>query len=350
MENLEPIQKIISDPDFRGRVVELEIDDRLPFDLLNDYPEYNRDELELARKIVLSHELPIRWRRKENKSKLWDAISDKIDDVDSQAEEEEHPIWQINKKRSLKKQFLRYASVVVGILIGGYGIYSGINIESPIVAKQNVTILKRNSSGQKSKIHLSDGSIVHLNAQSEISYPKGFDEDKREIHLKGEAYFEVAKNVNRPFTVISKSVATTALGTEFNVNSFSNDVQIALIEGSVEVKSMVSENKLLLSPSDVVAYKPSSGQFLKTRKTAEESVLWTNSIIYFDKTPIEEVIATLNRWYAVDITTTNKRLDTNLTVSGSFKNQSLELVLNKIGYSLDFEYQIEGQNVLITFN
>lgn len=349
MENLDPIQKIVSDPQFRGRVVELSFDDHLPFDLLNDYPEYNRDELELARKIVQSHELPIEWRRKENKSKLWDAISDKIDDDDSEPEEQVHPTWQVNKKRSFKKQMLRYASVVAGILIGGYGIYFGMNTDSPSIAKQDVTIVKKNSSGQKSKIHLSDGSIVHLNAQSEITYPKGFAADKREIHLKGEAYFEVAKDANRPFTVISKSVATTALGTEFNVNSFSDDVQVALVEGSVEVKSMVSENKLLLRPSEVVAYKPSSGQFLKTRKSADESVLWTNSIIYFDKTPIGEVIATLNRWYAVEITTANKRLDTSLTVSGSFKNQSLELVLNKIGYSLDFDYQIEGQKVLITF-
>ena len=78
---------------------------------------------------------------------------------------------------------------------------------------------QKNSYGQKSTIFLSDGSIIHLNS-GVVSYLKGFNNDKRQIELSGEAYFEVAKDINRPFTVIARSNDNCS-GTSFNVNTYS---------------------------------------------------------------------------------------------------------------------------------
>ncbi|UXX79809.1 FecR domain-containing protein [Reichenbachiella carrageenanivorans] len=349
MKNLEHIQKLLLDPDFRQRIVDLGFDAQLPFELIAEYNSYTKKELELARQMIKSNQLPAEWTREENKPKLWDRIITEVDALDPVDDEQSYATWKVKKNRLFISQFIRYAAVVAGLLIGGYWIYSDIKVKTVATAEKDVVIVKRNPSGQKSKIHLSDGSIVHLNAESEIKYVKGFTNEKREILLNGEAYFEVAKDVDRPFTVISRSVSTTALGTSFNVNSFTKDVHVALVEGSVEVKSMVSDDKLILKPDESVVYKPATGAFEHSTKSVEELAMWRQSILSFDETPLDEVIITLNRWYAVDITCSDTEKQKRLSLSGKFKNQSLDHVLNNIGHSLDFDYVIEGQAVTLKF-
>src|SRR5690606_21518010 len=95
---------------------------------------------------------------------------------------------------------------------------------------------KSNPIGQKSIIQLADGSKVVLNADSELKFLDNFGQGHREIYLKGEAFFEVALDSLRPFTVYSGESVTMALGTSFNINSYDNKkVQIQLATGKVKV-------------------------------------------------------------------------------------------------------------------
>jgi transmembrane sensor len=108
------------------------------------------------------------------------------------------------------------------------------SIDSSVVEAN--LIIKGNPAGQKSRITLSDGSIVWLNSASSISFLEKFPPDARNITLEGEAFFEVTQDTLRPFVVTTGNVSTTALGTSFNINAFdAENIKIALITGKVKV-------------------------------------------------------------------------------------------------------------------
>src|SRR5690606_29105984 len=90
--------------------------------------------------------------------------------------------------------------------------------------------------GQKSTITLSDGTTIKLNSGSRLRYPEAFDEGLREVHLEGEAFFDVARNEHSPFVVRTKSVTTRVLGTSFNIEAFPDEqISVTVATGKVEV-------------------------------------------------------------------------------------------------------------------
>lgn len=108
----------------------------------------------------------------------------------------------------------------------------------PVVAR--ITRHLKNTSATAKQFVLQDGSEVMLAANSELILPEPFDSDKRDIRLKGSAYFKVAKDKSKPFTVFSEGISTTALGTRFTVTAFesSNRIRVTLHEGKVVVKGV----------------------------------------------------------------------------------------------------------------
>ena len=105
---------------------------------------------------------------------------------------------------------------------------------------------------------LSDGTRVWLNAETELRFPVVFAKDKREVHVKGEAYFEVVKDSSRPFIVHASGVSTRVLGTSFNVMAYDGDTFniVTLLSGAVQLDVLGTEGSLLES----VRMKPFSSR------------------------------------------------------------------------------------------
>ena len=223
--------------------------------------------------------------------------------------------------------------------------------QEPPVA-EDVWIVKSVPSGQKSKLHLSDGSIVTLNSSSQVRYKKGFGLTHRELFLEGEAFFDVASDSLLPFRVITKNIVTTALGTSFNIrNDEDNEIKVQLATGRVEVYKYTEtgdgEESLLLKPGEEAL---SAGQrgLIKQKLDLETAFLWKDGVIYFQKTPFSEVIKTLEKWYGVEIHV-KQGSHNNRSVSGEFNNDYLANVLETISYTVEFDYQINGKDVNIFF-
>lgn len=211
-------------------------------------------------------------------------------------------------------------------------------------------VVKSNPSGQKSTHFLPDGSKVYLNAESSITYIADFDGELREIELKGEAYFEVAENPEKPFVVRSLDLSTTALGTAFNVRAFKSDpeLEVALTSGKVQVESKKLSNKHFLQPGEKITY--SSGDKVAVRSDFDkvEVIGWKNGVIKFSDAGYEEVKNRLERWYGVNIKS-NKQPAQDWTYSGVFENQSLEMILEGMKLTKNFEYKLERKSVEIMF-
>ncbi|SMD35135.1 FecR family protein [Reichenbachiella faecimaris] len=211
-------------------------------------------------------------------------------------------------------------------------------------------IVKSNPSGQKSTHFLPDGSKVFLNAESSISYSADFEGSLREIELKGEAYFEVAKNPQKPFVVKSKQFSTTALGTAFNVRAYGAEskLDIALTEGKIKVDSETLGAEYYLKPGEQLSYSSLSKKIEKIPFDKDEITGWKDGLIKFSDANYEEVKNRLGRWFGVNIHS-NKQPAEDWRYTGVFENQSLEMILEGMKLTKNFEYKMERKRVEIMF-
>ncbi|HWV74605.1 MAG TPA: FecR family protein [Pseudosphingobacterium sp.] len=156
--------------------------------------------------------------------------------------------------------------------------------------------------GGQYQVILSDGTKVWLNAASSLSYPTVFTGNERKVLLKGEAYFEVAKNAKQTFKVITDRQELVVLGTHFNINSYEDepDIKTTLLEGSVKVSSLQTNHTILLKPGEQSALKK-SGKLKVDQINAENAIAWKSGLFQFQGSSIQEALRQMARWYDVTI-------------------------------------------------
>jgi hypothetical protein len=205
--------------------------------------------------------------------------------------------------------------------------------------------------GVKSTLILNDGSKVLLNSGSSLRFIKNFEADKRIVYLKGEAYFEVSRDSLRPFSVITEGVATTALGTAFNISAYSGeDLKVALVEGKVSVEYDQSDPlNIFLEKGEMLKINPKSGTIDKGRFDDQLVLAWTMKKIFFQKVTLKEAIRILENWYGVKFICENTPSQ-DLMLYGVFQDETLENILNGLSYSARFSYKINKDEVKIFFN
>ena len=150
------------------------------------------------------------------------------------------------------------------------------------------------------RLVLSDGSIVWLNAASSIKYPTAFIGSERKVSIKGEAYFEVAKNKQMPFLVSYSDILVKVLGTHFNINAYEDetDVKVTLLEGAVHVSQGLSEN--ILHPGQQA--KVLTDQIkVQNIVNLDEIMSWKNDLFYFNGVDIKTIMRQVEKYYNVQV-------------------------------------------------
>jgi transmembrane sensor len=205
--------------------------------------------------------------------------------------------------------------------------------------------------GVKSTLTMQDGSKVWLNSGSSVRFIKNFEEDKRIIYLEGEAYFEVAKDSLRPFSVITGEVTTTALGTSFNISAYPHeDLKIALVEGKVAVEVVQTEDsRVLLEKGEALKINTNSGEVKKELFDSELVIAWTKKKIIFQGVKLAEAVRILENWYGIKFKFQNNP-SPDLVLYGVFQDETLENILEGLSYSARFQYKIKKDEVKIIFN
>lgn len=262
----------------------------------------------------------------------------------------EHEIIQMARPqhRQSKTILLLAAAVTLFICVSTAIVYT--RQEEPATVKVAVQYLEKvNKRGIRSTFQLPDGTIVQMNANSKLRYPSTFDDQgKRDVELEGEAFFEVAHDESKPFTVHSNGLNTTALGTSFNVRSYGNSpVSIALVTGKVKVSTgTVDKKQQVFLESGQGARLSTSDGTLSTFTFDQKELSWRDGTLYFYKASEQSVIEKLERWYDVSFILTNES-PKKWGYNGEFKNKTLKEVLMSISYAMDFDYKIKGDTVLI---
>ncbi len=161
--------------------------------------------------------------------------------------------------------------------------------------------------GGQYRLTLADGTNVWLNAASSITFPTAFTGETREVKIRGEAYFEVAKDKQHPFKVISENQVIEVLGTHFNVNTYDDEPaeKTTLLEGSVSVTRNSTNNKetatKVLVPGQQSVLNRSKASIRVQSADTEEAIAWKNGYFKFDRVDIQTIMRQVARWYNVEI-------------------------------------------------
>lgn len=274
-------------------------------------------------------------------------------------EEEKRIMWQnVNQRMESPEKIGRFrlfllnwdyyskiAATVLIFMLTSYIIYDIATEQQvqPQVVIQNV--VKTTNWGERLTFQLPDGTRVKLNAGSTLTYPEQFIDEQRKIILSGEAYFNVAKDSLKPFRVLSGSIVTEALGTEFYVSNYSghDSTVVALTEGKVKISS--DQNELIIAPGQSVSYQSNTRQLKSYDYIDQQLTSWTDNTLIFVNADWPEIENKLERWYGVEIKNSNTQ--NKWDYSAKFKSYSLEDVLKSICYAKNLRFEINGDRVII---
>lgn len=203
--------------------------------------------------------------------------------------------------------------------------------------------------GGEYQLILADGTKVWVNAGSELSYPIAFAGDKREVSLKGEAYFEVAHDKQKPFYVHTHNLNVKVTGTSFNVAAYPEETEnsITLVEGSV---SVLKEEQIIasLSPGKQLLYDSGSEKFRVEDADIESTIAWKNGFFLFREEPLSSIVGKLGRWYDVSFSFSTPAEDKKY--SGYIRRDTpIDSILNILRLTNEIDFRIkENHEIEIT--
>lgn len=203
--------------------------------------------------------------------------------------------------------------------------------------------------GMTTTVDLPDGSKVYLNSESNLVYPSFFSEDKRNVQLMGEAFFEVQKDPEHRFIVSGPHhTQIEVLGTSFNVEAFERDsfISTTLVEGKVRFAYLKDQEPatVVMKPGQKLVYNTTSSQVKLIGTNGEAETAWKDGKIVFQATPLPEALRMLEKRFNVTFVLSNDRLRGE-AFNGSFTNQRLERILEifKISSNIKWRY-LDTQN------
>lgn len=197
------------------------------------------------------------------------------------------------------------------------------------------------------RIVLADGTNVYLNAGSELRYPVAFLGGQRLVYLKGEAFFDVAKDAEHPFVVRVGAMDVKVLGTRFNVNASRVDgvYETTLLEGKVEVGDRLTSQQVVLSPNEQARLK--GGKLSVREVDASLYTSWMDGKFYFERETLEEITAQLERWYDVHFFFLRESMKQERFTGVVRKDDSIEYLLSLIEKTTNVKFSVNGQTVTV---
>ena len=203
--------------------------------------------------------------------------------------------------------------------------------------------------GGEYKVRLADGTLVYLNSATRMKYPVKFDEKERKVYLSGEAYFEVAKDPERPFFVEMEGVEVRVYGTSFNVNTHQEgNIQTVLVKGSIGVKVLSSGMESVIRPGQMAEFKQGNAKVDVKDVNVAVYTDWKDGIFRFENQRLEDILAVLSNWYDMNVfyqTVSVKELH----FSGYMERyKDVSVILEAITLSTGVTFSIQGKTIIVS--
>lgn len=238
--------------------------------------------------------------------------------------------------RRINWSWTRIAASII-VLIGiGVWIYFFTNdsVQQVSVASQQQVLIDT----------LPDGSQVTLNKSSSLSYPSKFTRATRDVVLKGEAFFSVEPNKEKPFIISANDVQVTVVGTKFNVKSTVDSTVVVVESGVVRVKH--GDKIVELTAGEKIVIKPNDPALNKVQVDDKLYQYYRTKEFVCDETPLWKLVQVINEAYNSNVVIGNPALK-DMTITTTFHNESLEQLLNVIGITFNIKIEKEGNTYIL---
>lgn len=258
------------------------------------------------------------------------------------------PIW----KKSIFK-FSAAASIALLLGVGLYLDYS--NRQNSLISNESAGMISQENATEKViALMLEDGSVINLYPKSKLSYPSHFAKDKREVKLVGNAFFDIKRNPEKPFLVLTGETITKVLGTSFFIKSGLNaEIEVEVKTGKVSVYKKGAdnpkENGVILTPNQKVVYFDEGNHFVTGLVDKPEVLVTVKDKIDFDfkNVPLTEVLQKFEKAYGIDIFLENENIG-NCTFSGDLNTMPIYIQLDVLCQTLNATYQIKGTDISVS--
>ena len=263
----------------------------------------------------------------------------------------------------------RIAAVILLLAVAGLGAYMAVHeratVKQEIAFSDELPLLDgtltriSNDEISPSEITLEDGSRVTLKPKSEIQFAKKFPNQKREVYLSGEAFFNVKHDTHRPFLVYSNEVVTQVLGTSFTIKAYKNEkeITVAVKTGKVSVypnprrepiTDKTRQRAVILSPNQKMVYDRRNEKVVKQLVEDPQIILPQSNLfkMSFDEVPVTKIFKVLEQNYGVDIVYDEEALK-RCTLTTAMSDEGLYQRIEVICKAIKAEYTVDDAVIYI---
>lgn len=279
----------------------------------------------------------------------WAVLQNRIEDDEHHTKTRSAKRGRIFGLNTAWSTALRVAAIFVLASLAGLYIYKANYVpekpEAVVEAMKEIVMSK----GKRGGVTLSDGTKVYLNADSKLLLPEVFSEDIREVELEGEAYFDVAKNPNKPFIIKTKGAVVQVLGTSFVIKNYKEDeaVQAVVEHGVVSLRpaSKPVEEGVILTKGKLGRLDLKNNRLITEEvENLDEYLSWKEGFLVFNNATMKEVAQSLERKYDVQVAFDSNEIK-DLRLTADFKTKAMDYVLKTISTSLDIDYKIQEKRI-----
>jgi transmembrane sensor len=246
----------------------------------------------------------------------------------------------LNSPAKTYSMWMRVAAALLLVVVSGF-------IVNYFISTNKTTVIETADAMQE--ITLPDGSRVMLNKNSQLSYTPDFGKESRHVSLKGEAFFDVARDLQKPFIISASEATVEVLGTSFNLQAYDAKklLEVVVATGTVKLSVPNVKQEVTLQAGDRGVYAHSEKQLTQITNTDINFLAWKTRKLIFMETDLNTVIETINQAYQTNITIEAKVPATCL-VTVTFDQQNLEAVLNVLKTTLNLTYKTDNGTIIIT--
>ncbi|AYB32545.1 FecR family protein [Chryseolinea soli] len=281
-----------------------------------------------------------------NQPKINAAWEQLAQDIQASGRTVEHPALKPHPKSSF---FLKIAASVTLLAVAGTFLYILYLLSTEFAAKQSTLVY--NAGENNMRILLPDSSFVWLNRHSTLEYAPSFGTTNREVHLKGEAFFDVRKNKKQPFIVKAENIQVLVRGTKFNVQAYTAEpsIKTTLEEGKIELYVSGMASHFVMRPGDQITLDTEANKVSRRKVNPADFSAWKEEQLAFDSTPLRDIILQLENRYKVNIVADSTvALDERMSIT--IENETLEEVLGLIQDVSTIRARRDGKNIILTNN
>jgi ferric-dicitrate binding protein FerR (iron transport regulator) len=305
--------------------------------------EKNREELEKTRQMLEKTDVYFKNKPFDSRA-AWNNVHSKI-----------HPAqFEIVQHKKTRKEailrFYKYAAILLIALLLGSITYIGFKNQIPVLFIQSVSA----ESQVVNNYVLPDGSVVTLNRNSTLHFPKHFNKDVREVTITGEAFFDVEPNASKPFIINAGDVKVKVLGTSFNVCAYpeTETVEVVVETGKVQVTrknagTEIENWEVFLLPGEIGILFSKTQVLEKSANMDPNIISWKTHDLVFNEVPLSEVIRCLKKVYNVDIHVEEPGLN-DLVLTAHFDKKPLDFILNVVRLTFNLELSEENKQFTLS--